>query len=390
MPLPAGGEPGRRNKKTIIDFIKNIESDDERPAYDSIHSFYGIVDDDNDRLIEDLQGHRNIMNLFVLNRYAKENYILDPINIYFYLRSIPDGKVPEKLKDLLVNVKEELTKRQTNDTSEELLKYSFKKIYQEIKKPEKKEGIKDLLQAIVDSVKNHVFGILFPNNSQEAESKIFYGIIKPVIIKWLLNTNSLALKQFKVECDNWKDIKSENDIQDLQKQIEESIKGEWKPQNTKDEKILDYIKEIIRILTKLKNEELVTEIKEEIEKAEIVKVFGIELEYPKLFTCLRGHDLEELYACGIFNNEKRKKSKKYEICDKIIKELHQTGNGIFIPDEVINIYKAISQNVIHLANKNFKELEKYKKQKWFILYYSIDKSQDNEKNENELRDKFVR
>ena len=114
-----------------------------------------------------------------------------------------------------------------------------------------------------------------------------------------------------------------------------------------------------------------------------------QIEYPKLFTCLRGHDLEELYAFRL-NNEKRKKSQKYEICDKIIKELHQTGNGIFIPDEVIDIYKAISQNVIHLANKNFKELEKYKKQKWFILYYSIDKSQDNEKNENELRNKFVR
>jgi len=93
MPLPGGDGTGRRNKQTIINFMKNIEPDDVS-EYDTIRSYYGIIDDDNDRLADNQdkrQAYNCIKNLLALKRYSHGNYILDPVNIYFYFRSLKDN-----------------------------------------------------------------------------------------------------------------------------------------------------------------------------------------------------------------------------------------------------------------------------------------------------------
>ena len=60
-----------RNKSILMQTLKAVQS---------IQNFFGIVDNDCENI-------EYIWNLFYLKRYAKENYILDPVNVYFYLKN---------------------------------------------------------------------------------------------------------------------------------------------------------------------------------------------------------------------------------------------------------------------------------------------------------------
>jgi len=97
-----------------------------------------------------------------------------------------------------------------------------------------------------------------------------------------------------------------------------------------------------------------------------VRVLGIELKYPKIFTHLRGHDLELLLKRNEMFTETIS-------CVNIIDKFQQTGMGIFIPDEIINIYRTVCHNIIHLSDEKFDILvkKKYKNMNWFILMVHI-------------------
>jgi len=56
------------------------------------------------------------------------------------------------------------------------------------------------------------------------------------------------------------------------------------------------------------------------------------------FTCLNGHLLDDVFS-GMFA--------KTISCDKIIEKSQQTGTGIFIPDEIINMYRTVCHNIIY-------------------------------------------
>jgi len=293
MPLPGGGDNVRRNRSTIINFMKSVEPDIKNPVYDSIHSFYGIIDDDNDRLRNDSQKYLDIMNLFVLKRYSKENYVLDPINIYFHLKSLTDKESSKNN-----NIKMLLNKI---NNKKGLKLFTLKEIYQEIQKPikseEKAKAITTFLQTIVNTVGKIVFDIIF-----KTEENFF---------------------RFKLTKSNTKlDTESEN---------------------------YDSLKRFL------------------VDKKTTVSVLGIELEYPNFFTCIQGHFLEELLNHGeIFGGNVS--------CDKIIEEFNQTGTGMFIPDEIINIYRTICNNIIYLDDKTFEIFvkQKHNNKNWFILYNSDD------------------
>ncbi len=224
MPLPAGGEFGRRNKSTIINFMKNIEPDDDS-EYDTIHSYYGIIDDDNDRLVTCEENSRkknsNIKNLLVLKRYSHENYILDPVNIYFYFRSLKDNTKNENVQKLLNGVEEKVKNitKFTQAVSEILLNFKIINIYEEILKPTEVavEEIKNFLQIIVDEVGKNVFDIIFkPNSKYDTLS----SITTPILLKWILNMS-------KPDLDYIKDESSEDDgfIKGTGKKKEILIKG---------------------------------------------------------------------------------------------------------------------------------------------------------------------
>ena len=62
---------GFANKSKLIETVKVLEK-----------SVYGIVDDDDDCNCGNIE---YVYNLFHMKRYAKENYILDLINVFFYI-----------------------------------------------------------------------------------------------------------------------------------------------------------------------------------------------------------------------------------------------------------------------------------------------------------------
>ncbi len=372
MPLPGGGEIGRRNKKTIISFMKNVEPGDGNPDYDSIHSYYGIVDDDNDSFradTPDKKNYRDIINLFVLNRYSKENYVLDPINIYFYLTSLKDveRKKNKNIEDLwtYINNSVDSSLEFTFEIKQKLLGFSLKDIYQEIQKPTKltSENIKNFLQMIVNKVKEKVFSILF-----ETEETFFklsfsneYSLTKRIILKWFLNLDSDFLNDFMkiFKKHIWKD--RQKYLIDFLKQLK-SFNRQLAPIDEKRHGKQCVLMKNIEILKKsIKSDtELYNFLKNLCNEETTVTVLGIELKYPKFFTCLRGHDLDRVLRrnemfTGIMS------------CDKIIDKFKETGMGIFIPDEIINIYRTMCHNIIH--DKNVTELvkKKYKNTNWFIL-----------------------
>jgi len=289
MPLPGGGDYAKRNKSTIIAFMKSVEPDNKNPVYDSIHSFYGIIDDDNDSL-RGKTDYLDIMNLFALKRYSKENYVLDPINIYFHLKSLTD-------KESGQNKNRKILLEKINEKGVE--SFSLKEIYQEIQKPseENVRAIKTFLQTIVDIVGTIVFDIIFKTGE--------------------------GFSKFKLTKTNTKlDTDSEN---------------------------YDFLKQFL------------------VNEKTIVSVLGIELKYSKFFTCIQGHFLEKLLNdVDIFGRN--------VVCDKIIKKFKQTCTGMFIPDEIINIYRTICDNIIDLNETSFKKFvkEKHSNKNWFILYNSND------------------
>jgi len=170
MSLPGG----TRNSEEIINFMKYLESSNDKPDYDSIHSYYGIIDDDNHRLNKNSENSKNRQskkNLFAFNRYAKENYALDPINIYFYLRDLTDS---ERNQNKNIQF---LWKKINEDIDNSLKKFNLREIYQELKDRKKSEDIKKFLQMIVNKVKDKVFDILFATEDK------FYEFINSIEYK---------------------------------------------------------------------------------------------------------------------------------------------------------------------------------------------------------------
>ncbi len=104
-----------RNKSIIKQTIKAVKS---------FQLFYGIVDDDGDN---DCGKIDYIENLFYLKRYAKENYILDPINVYFFLRNNPPKN--DDLKNFVKNIQENIAKKFSKEYSDYTLNKIIELIY---------------------------------------------------------------------------------------------------------------------------------------------------------------------------------------------------------------------------------------------------------------------
>jgi len=427
MPLPGGGDAGLRNKDTIIKYVKSSEPYDVS-EYDTIHTYYGIIDDDNDRLDinqKERKKYAGIKNLLVLKRYSHENYILDPVNIYFYFRSLKDNpknyRNNKNVQDLLTEIEKKVKdiKNFTQTVSETLLNFKIRNIYEEIQEPTKVavEEIKNFLQIIVDEVGKNVFDIIFkPNSKYDTLS----SITTPILLKWILNMSKPdldyikdesseddgfikgtgkkkeilikgheALKKFLIKlttiCTNnskrklYYDESAFKELEEISKSVSNDFQQilndfleKFKPVQTLDESAFKELEEISKSVSNDLQQKLTeTILKRRCEEKTEVTVLGIKLEYPKFFTCLRGHDLNtvlkrrEIYD-GLFNCEK----------EDIINKFKEPDMGIFIPDEIIEMYKTICHNITYNQEMIDKLIEKKKKMRLFRLKM---KESDDEK-----------
>ncbi len=316
--------------------------------------------------------------MLALKRYSHGNYILDPVNIYFYFRSLKDNTKNENVQKLLNEVEEKVKNitKFTQAVSEILLNFKIINIYEEILKPTEVavEEIKNFLQIIVDEVGKNVFDIIFDSNSI---SDTLSSITTPILLKWILNMS-------KPDLDYIKDDSSKDDgfIKGTGKKKEILIKGHEALKKflrklttictNNSKRKLYYDESAFKELEEICNDsDLQTILKSRCEEKTEVFLLGIKLEYPKFFTCLRGHDLntilkrKEIYN-GLFDCEK----------EDIINKFKETNMGIFIPDEIIEIYKTICHNITY--NKEMiNKLKNKKKMRLFIL--DMKNSDDNEK-----------
>ena len=74
-----------KGKSNVISHLKQLD------AHESTKT-YGIVDDDGDSSNGDII---HLKNLFYLKRHSKENYTMDPIHVYFYLKTNKIDKTHE-------------------------------------------------------------------------------------------------------------------------------------------------------------------------------------------------------------------------------------------------------------------------------------------------------
>jgi predicted ATPase len=102
--------------------------------------FFGIIDDDSD---SDCGISEFVPNLFHLERYAKENYVLDPVNVFFFLKQVIRNN-KGKENQVIKNNKEKKNQVTRNNKG-------------------KNEKIEDLINKIEESIMNNI-GEGYKNN----------------------------------------------------------------------------------------------------------------------------------------------------------------------------------------------------------------------------------
>ncbi len=84
--------PDKKNKSSLQKFIEflKVSEDNADSSSKKFEFVYGLVDDDGDSVCNN---RKNLKNLFYLDRYSKENYVLDPVNIVLYARDTKNEKL---------------------------------------------------------------------------------------------------------------------------------------------------------------------------------------------------------------------------------------------------------------------------------------------------------
>jgi hypothetical protein len=82
MPAPNKNIRDKINLERLIIFLR-VPDDNIEMSFKKYDSVYALIDDDGDLYYKN---RINLNKLFYLDRYSKENYVLDPINLYIYLK----------------------------------------------------------------------------------------------------------------------------------------------------------------------------------------------------------------------------------------------------------------------------------------------------------------
>lgn len=222
---------GLKNKSILKQTLKAVQS---------IQTFYGIVDDDGDSDCENIE---YIWNLFYLKRYAKENYILDPVNVYFYLKNNPskNDNVRKLMKKIQQKISEKYGKQYNDYNLNKIIEFIYlfndrqcikilELIIEEFYEFIKNEAIDFIVQK--STTAHRLFGLsdCFIENSSQ---KIANNFNKTLIVKKLYKNLLIKLKENK---ENLKDFKEliDRDLIDLLEKIK-------KVKNINNELIENYL-----------------------------------------------------------------------------------------------------------------------------------------------------
>ncbi len=404
--------------------------------------FFGIIDDDSD---SDCGIFEFVPNLFHLERYAKENYVLDPVNVFFFLKQVirnNKGKENQVIKNNKEK-KNQVTRNNKgkNEKIEDLINKIEESIMNNIG-----EGYENYdLQTILEILHNEESNSLEVNNCisiceiiiETFFEKLIEKAIDSIIYSNLTVTNifglplvslnsvkqtikndcnrSVVLKhlyeEFKENVKNFQDVNDELSKSGTKYEIEiferisENFKRSIKLRNinidfdkisnheseyfkhniiyksnqisvTKLKSFVDF-NLVINKLRKYADFEEFTEnnkcqrIREKLKEIRAVTINKREIKYNNLFINFNvKHELQKLY---------NKVFQDFGIdCEEMIKVL----DHFLIPDEIINVFRSLCNNITELNEKTFFSTVYNSNKNWCIMFVM--------KNDEKFDEKFFK
>ena len=352
----------------------NMRDDQHEFRFDDI---FGIIDGDGN---EDSVKKQFLHKLFRLKRYAKENYVLDPINLYFYLKdNLINCQIIEDIKEKI--------KRSSRDQN--FNSYSLNQVWNIIYSNDEdiKENCSKMLNIIIKKVaecfKEQINTIidkkhLIDNKLIEKNSFKNYMIC----LDNRINKSKLKLKFNEIKTDyeiikgshqclsfDLRNVFQENEVLEEQKlYIERFLRVD----PAKSIETLIQIKNLgavheEKIITindqKLNSDQIKTKLMEPVH----LLVNNLQIEYPKFFFLLNGHDYEESWRQIFFKNEK-----KLKLCKTIIVWAYATNTHLLIPDEILNIFSFFRTNVRIIEESTFETIVFNLNEYWFVKFDRFD------------------
>lgn len=368
-------KPGGQSKSDVINRIKKLNTDEA-------FKIFGIVDDDGDK---DCDNGYHSKNLFRLKRYSKENYVMDPINIYFYILNLNKlTKQPDEIAKFIQSIENEIK----FSLGKSYTKYDLTQIVKVIhKNKEYKYNMIKILQIIIDKFEQRLKSLLEKNQNQlfqllENQKRTAIINLFKSELQFFESKNQSLLKNIQKTDEKFKILNKYYEINerflqknfDLRKCTTLNDISENRKKFVLDNLKMDFKKfHRIRTLSQsflteysLKYKTILTETQYPIDlinslffNKKIVFINKNKLEYSNLFINCHGHTLEEVIYPFMFTNLKIK-------CSDIINQFGT--NGIIVPDELTTVFRYLSTNIIELDEDNFEHFVFNSKDHYFIKF----------------------
>ncbi len=133
-----------KGKSNMISHLKQLNANESAKTY-------GIVDDDGDLSNGDII---HLKNLFYLKRHSKENYTMDPIHIYFYLKTNKIDKTHEFVSSIEKRIEQALSTYYSSLNLDQIMKMIYSKDSKDTK------SLIKLLQLIIDEFEDKIKQLL--------------------------------------------------------------------------------------------------------------------------------------------------------------------------------------------------------------------------------------
>jgi len=420
---------GTNNKTNLIINLRGLQ----------LPNIYGLVDNDGDSDCEIIE---YVDNLFYLKRHSLENYVLDPINVYFYFKKTEIAKeLVTKIQD---RIKNELKQSNQNKDAKNYNDYCLSEIIISIYSNNDIENCINILQIIIDEFYNFMVDECVNKlvNGDFTSCSLFnlpkYSINKnkKQSLKNDFNRNEVIDKLYEdftksSKCLNKINLsKIVNSIEKIEKDLQQ---GEKNPKENFKSKFEDIFKSVSRQFKKVEENFRTTnkfDLKVLTNKQSLsnydIKIDGnniIQEDYSRLeklintiSTIQKYQNIQTLTELSDEDKIKKVKEKLGETRDvyinnSVIKHRNMfinvnmnhildtlynikfqncgincsnliksfESNDIFIPDDLVYLFRNLCNNIVELDQNTFDQTVYNANQNWFIKFTNTDEKNIDEK-----------
>jgi len=336
---------GTNNKTNLIINLRGLQ----------LPNIYGLVDNDGDSDCEIIE---YVDNLFYLKRHSLENYVLDPINVYFYFKKTEIAKeLVTKIQD---RIKNELKQSNQNKDAKNYNDYCLSEIIISIYSNNDIENCINILQIIIDEFYNFMV--------DECVNKLVNGDLNKINLSKIVNSIEKIEKDLQQGEKNPKEnfkSKFEDIFKSVSRQFKK-VEENFRTTNKFDLKVLTNKQSLSNYDIKIDGNNIIQEDYSRLEK--LINTISTIQKYQNINVNME-HILEKLYEkkfpeCGIN-------------CSNLIKSFE--SNDIFIPDDLVYLFRNLCNNIVELDQNTFDQTVYNANQNWFIKFTNTDEKNIDEK-----------